>query len=1013
MSQPSRAVNQHSNKSSQTLASIAIAMAPFIQQSDEDNTAFAADSTHDARQSRADAAACSTTPANSIARSMSRYRKRANSTAASAAAQEVAAAARPGAGEAVLPSMHATPPMPPVPTIPLQHMPAQAGASATRSRHIAPSGTSDDAAPSASLPAAVASYNRPPPPRLHERQPLGTSTPSAASSRQASAERESISVNKTGDAPIRRQRTNSDEDKARLPHHEQAIRVLEPMTRMEPLPERMATKPKKDVAPLQLQMQPNQAPAPPMQKSQRSPVIEKFASLTKLRKANPVPEAAPRSAREDKLQENQVNQSVGIVSGGKGIVPQTDAPTSAINTADQIVTVRCRGNRFLLDVDADTTAIEIITKCGRLVNDTEINPSNCIVLESFDSLGLERRVRRYEAIRDIVNSWDLDSTNCLVVRIREAGDSMTDLDAANISKSTDPPKGCQIYMYHSNKPGKWNKRYITLLDNGQIILSKKPDAYAGEKDSTNLCRLSDYDIYQPSESMMRRHLKPPKRHCFAIRSQQKTTVFLNTDNYVQYFSMEDPKQAALFQDKVQVWRSWYLLDRRPEPRKQSMTSPPRPTTSKKEESKSSPSAVTRHGQRRSVNLSHAHRAQVSVDESPYTIGEFKPLLDLSRFDKRISLFGNEAPPPIPTDSPRTSRDLSRPNRNSLIGKGLIDSIKTDDGFTGNGLLANGYEERRDAIGGAVIKASQADPDGFADGPTLLNKQNLTERTSPNNDQGNSSSWFPSALEHTAKQTAVRPVNSTGPSTMRRQQPMHTSAVPPLPSNQSSGRHQHAGMSSNHGVVQRSRESHQPPQRSHESRGGVAQSSRREQPKPLLDIGSTEFNKPPQWKRKGHGVKAPGDIEHLVDYISPTDPFSPDARRGTGMLDAPARNSTRRPSPNPPSGSTAYPPPISVPAGRARSQSFSNTSGNGRAMMAAIAMAGSNKAPPMPTLPGLARRGAEEPVQPSSRQREGLTPREKEQRERERLRRKEQERAYKERQAAFNAVPGRKGTLKVV
>jgi len=968
-----------------------------MQHSDEDGAAFASDSTNDYRQGRSAASATAAAPANSIARSMSRYRKRANSTAR-AAAQEVATTpqqrrhedsqnrSRSGSGETpitpvLLPSSaHATP-VPPVPTIPLQHATlAQAGFDATRARHAA-----GDATPALSTPTAAAS-NRPPPPRLSERQPLGPNAPTATSSRQVSGELESRSRSESRDHPVRRMRTNSDEDNSRQQLYEQAFRSTEPIVPVTKTPERIVTRSRKESVPAHIPTQPILVPSPQLQKSDRSPVQEKLAIMGKVRKANPDTSHAPKPAREEKTPES--HSHVGIVSGGRGIVPQTDAPTSAVNTADQIVTVRCRGNRFLLDVDADTTIDDIIAKCGRFVNDAEINTLNCVVLESFDSLGLERRVRRFEAIRDIVNSWDLDSANCLIVRIREPGDSMTDLDMASVAKSPEPPKGCQIYMYHSNKPGKWNKRHITLLDNGQIILSKKEDAYAGEKDTTNLCRLSDYDIYQPSEATMRKYLKPPKRHCFAIRSQQKTTVFLNTDNYVQYFSVEDPKQASLFQDRVQSWRSWYLLDRRPEPKKQTVTSPPRSQSRRKEDSQSSPAA--RHAKRQSVNLTNGHRVQVSVDETPYSIGEFKPLLDLSRFDKRLSQFGTEAPAPVVSESPRMSRDLSRPHRNSLVGGRLIDTIKADDGFTGNGLLAGDYEDRREVVSATVRKESGSDSAAFADGPTLLNKQASAPKNQPD-----SAAWFPSALEHTAKHGPVRAVTSSAPPTSRRQQPAQT--TPPAPTGQNGQQQNLIGSARNRDQIPGS--IHVQQQRTHESRGAMAQPSRqREQPKPLLDISSPSFNEAQQWRRRGHGVKAPEGIERLVDYISPSDPFGPAGRQGVAMLNPPASSSTRRPSPNPPSGSTNYPPPVSSSTSRARSQSFSNSSGNGRAMMA-IARGMSSRVPPMPAQP--------------DRTRDASSGREREHRERERLRRKQQERAYKEKEAAFNAVPGRNGTLKVV
>ncbi|KAJ1329592.1 PH domain-containing protein [Microdochium nivale] len=957
-------------------------MPPSMQHGEDDATVMAATGSEPTSCADVPVPAQTTTPAKSIARSMSRYRKRAGSTTARAGVQPQDAVATS------LPlSSHAAPPLPPLPTIPPQHALAQPGVDATASRH-ASSGTGING--TTASPPPVAASSRPPPPRLHERQPLATSTPSTPSSRQTSAEHGSRSRSGTRNAAPNRQRTNSDESGSRSKRHEEEPHHAQSLAHVASQPEPATVRSKKDVAPLQLQMLPIREQAPQPSQLQKSPVIEKFASLTKIRK--PTTSHAPKSGFQDKAQDVHNSPSVGIISGGKGIVPQTDAPASAINTADQIVAVRCRGNRFLLDVDADTTIVEIVAKCARLVNDRDITVSNCVVLELYESLGLERRVRQFEAIRDIINSWDLDSQNCLVVKFREAGDSANDVDPTTIAKSIEPPKGCQIYMYHSNRPGKWNKRHITLLDNGQIICSKKPDAHAGDKDSMKLCRLSDYDIYQPSESEMRRHLKAPKRHCFAIRSQQKTTVFLNTDNYVQYFSVDDPEQAVLFQRKVDAWRTWCLLDRRPEPRKESIASPPRTSSAKKEDFGSSPTSLGRHTSRRSVNLSDRPRPRTSVDGDPYAISEYKPLLDLSFSDKRLSLFGGDK-----TGSPIISTDLTKPSRNSLVGRGLIDTTKVDDGFTGNGLLGNNYEERREAANQEVTEQAatnngpQAESNAFASGPTLLNSQGLSHQTSPTK----SGSWFPSALEHTAKHYTAQPTSSNDRSDARKQTIADGSgnAFPGSDKMQyhKSGR-AHGPQSGQH----RSREAHPPSgtshsqmQRGRESRGAAQQPSRREQPKPLLDIGTPTANGPPQWKRKGHGVKAPDGLEHLVDFITSTDATQPDAHRGVGMLDAPARNS-RRPSP---SGASA---PAHAALDRARSQSHG--AGSGRAGVAV--------APPMPPLPGRSHTHAGE----DHRRSRGDAVRD---REREKQRRKEQERAYREKEAAFNAVPGRNGTLKVV
>lgn len=225
-------------------------------------------------------------------------------------------------------SAHATP-VPPVPTIPLQHATlAQAGFDATRARHVA-----GDATPTSFTPAA-ASSSRPPPPRLSERQPLSANAPTATNSRQVSGELESRSRSGSRDQAVRRMRTNSDEDNSRQQSYEQVYRSTEPVAPVTKTPERIVTRSRKESVPAHIPTQPIQVPSPQLQKSDRSPIQEKVGIMGKIRKANPDVSHAPKAVREEKTPES--HSHVGIVSGGRGIVPQTDAPTSAINTADQV-----------------------------------------------------------------------------------------------------------------------------------------------------------------------------------------------------------------------------------------------------------------------------------------------------------------------------------------------------------------------------------------------------------------------------------------------------------------------------------------------------------------------------------------------------------------------------------------------------------------------------------------------------------------------------------------------------
>jgi len=258
-----------------------------------------------------------------------------------------------------------------------------------------------------------------------------------------------------------------------------------------------------------------------------------------------------------------------------------------------------------------------------------IIPSAAILIESYTQLGLERRVRRYEHIRDIMNSWDRDTQNAFVLLNSDSPKFDTDLEVSSVPKSA--PASISVQMYHSQKPGKWNKRFITLLSSGQIFMSKHSGAKPTDKDAVSLCHLSDFDIYTPTPQQLRKTLKPPKKHCYAIKSQQKTTVFLSTENFVHFFSTDDQALAEKWYFAVQNWRSWYLVNRMGEGRKKAAKpADQRPAT------KAGPVPPS--------------------EENPYTIGSFTPLFDTGNFGSAEE----------ENDEHRTPRQVPFHLRNSLI-----------------------------------------------------------------------------------------------------------------------------------------------------------------------------------------------------------------------------------------------------------------------------------------------------------------------------------------------------------
>ena len=497
-----------------------------------------------------------------------------------------------------------------------------------------------------------------------------------------------------------------------------------------------------------------------------------------------------------------------------------------------------------LPVEWETTTLDILFASARCLNQmtSNFNPKTSLLMESFSSLGLERRLRRYEQIRDVMNSWDKDTQNTLTVMPTNGPDGDQDLEIASVPRSEDPPNGFTLYLYHSHKAGKWSQKYITLTETGQMYVSKKPDFKVGDKDSHTICHLSDFDIYSPTESRMRRHLKPPKKFCYAIKSQQKTAVFMSMENYVHYFCAEDVNLAQRFYALVHSWRSWYLVNRRVEVAIKKQTNAPK-------------MPVVKHKPKKSVSVVNVneHRLRASVDEAPYTPGQFSPLLHMKRFHKSIDEFGNDflpSPqesatplqrPPFENAFPISPKKTAYPQRSVTQPK--------NPEFQVNGLLGESYEARKrddaEKKREAQLHENLPGREAFTKGKTLLNMASSLER-SKEEKKPEARSWFPSAAEHSARVKAQSEANA--PLEMR----------PNTIEGHASGRQ------GSDFVARLAPTGVKPsPSDREENRRLAAPQAR--QRKPLVDL-SPKYQEAPQWRQERHGIKAPSGT-YLVDLIS--------------------------------------------------------------------------------------------------------------------------------------------------
>lgn len=232
--------------------------------------------------------------------------------------------------------------------------------------------------------------------------------------------------------------------------------------------------------------------------------------------------------------------------------PAFDAPISAVNAGERRATVKYNGMVRSLAVTPSTTPSDIIDAASALMPEP-IDKLSTILMESYKKLGLERPLRNYEHVRDVMNSWDNDTSNCLIIVPSPTGGSDDDLALKQVSMAQ--PGDTVVNIHHSQRPGTWEKRLITLRSDGQVLLAKKDG-----RETSNICHLSDFDIYVPSARQLSRKIRPPRKYCFAVKSQQKSSMFMSTVNFVHFFSTSDKALASSWYKAVQEWRSWYLVN---------------------------------------------------------------------------------------------------------------------------------------------------------------------------------------------------------------------------------------------------------------------------------------------------------------------------------------------------------------------------------------------------------------------------------------------------------------------
>lgn len=402
------------------------------------------------------------------------------------------------------------------------------------------------------------------------------------------------------------------------------------------------------------------------------------------------------------------------------------------------MTILCNKRTFTLPVTPETTAQDLLKSAALCMTET-IDVHADVLVEDFYKASVKRPLRLYEHVRDIMNSWDSDDQNALeIVNAAYHGYDRQSLVASEVPNSK--PEGMSCYIHHSSRPGKWAKKYVTLRPDGQLVMAKSETS----KDHEIVCHLSDFDIYTPTERK-RAKVKPPKKNCYAVKSQQKSNIFSDETRFVHFFCTNDRSTANIFYTALHGWRSWHLKHVMGEGQKKSKFSESKPANGFVGNGK------TLGGLDLGGSSSHARNASVS---SYYQLGSFKPLFDLDQFNKDLERDIQTSNASDSTTSPRMdtkamhvrkmSTRVKGPPPAAFSRTGLVNEATSapvertnsleqhfgppeTETFASSGLLGRTYSHRQKAMQDREKKA--AGP--FTEGPSLINNIDSMAQASAN------------------------------------------------------------------------------------------------------------------------------------------------------------------------------------------------------------------------------------------------------------------------------------------
>jgi len=196
------------------------------------------------------------------------------------------------------------------------------------------------------------------------------------------------------------------------------------------------------------------------------------------------------------------------------------------------------------------------TDAATLLHKVRPGHQRCL-MEVWPSLGIQRQVRYFEQVSDVVNTWDVGTTSHLRLDKKVWGESVTRLE--DFPKA-EPTIDETMFYYYVTADKKWGKRSVSIGSN-QLRILKRDRPY--DKDYLQTINLDNFDVYAFTDTFApTKQLKCPTKFCFALKSQHKQSLFSKNSVFVHYFATDDKSVFARWYAIVRDFKARLLAEKK-------------------------------------------------------------------------------------------------------------------------------------------------------------------------------------------------------------------------------------------------------------------------------------------------------------------------------------------------------------------------------------------------------------------------------------------------------------------